>query len=178
MHMEKRLVDIALTIRRGPLVYVERINVKGNTKTRDTVLRREARIVEGDLYSQTSVERSKERMTALGYFETVTVSEEPGSSPDKIVINFEVGEKPTGTFQLGAGFSSQEVFLLNGQIQQDNLFGRGQSLSPTLQLSGIRPLAQVRFFAPYLFETEDTSVELFKILQQRRDFNRTRPAAA
>ncbi|HKU40777.1 MAG TPA: outer membrane protein assembly factor BamA [Polyangiales bacterium] len=173
MHMDKRLVDISLTVRRGPLVYVERINIKGNTKTRDGVLRREARIVEGELYSQTLVERSKERMTALGYFESVTVSEEPGSTPDKIVINYEVAEKPTGTFQLGAGFSSQEVFLLNGQIQQDNLFGRGQSLALNMQFSGIRQLAQLRFVEPYLFETDwSSSVEIFKILQQRRDFDR------
>jgi outer membrane protein insertion porin family len=179
MHMEKRIVDISMTIRRGPLVYIERINIKGNTKTRDAVLRREARIVEGDLYSQTQVERSKERMTALGYFETVTVSEEPGSGTDKIVVNFEVAEKPTGTFQLGAGFSSQEVFLLNGQIQQDNLFGRGQSLALTMQFSGIRQLAQLRFFEPYLFETDwSASVEVFKILQQRRDFDRDSTGAS
>ncbi|HKP58915.1 MAG TPA: outer membrane protein assembly factor BamA [Polyangiales bacterium] len=179
MHMDKRLVDISMTIRRGPLVYVERINIKGNTKTRDAVLRREARIIEGDLYSQTLVERSKERMTALGYFESVTVSEEAGSGPDKIVINYEVAEKPTGTFQLGAGFSSQEVFLLNGQIQQDNLFGRGQSLALTMQFSGIRQLAQLRFFEPYLFESDwSTSVELFKVLQQRRDFDRDSTGAS
>ncbi|MEY4579835.1 MAG: hypothetical protein RL701_4538 [Pseudomonadota bacterium] len=173
LHMDKRQVDLALSVRRGPLVYVERINIKGNTKTRDAVLRREARVIEGELYSQTAVERSKERMTALGYFESVNVSEEPGSTPDKIVVNFEVAEKPTGTFQLGAGFSSQETFLLNGQIQQENLFGRGQSLSLNLQFSGIRQLAQVRFVEPYLFgSTWSSSVDLYNIRQQRQDFNR------
>ncbi|MET0389918.1 MAG: outer membrane protein assembly factor BamA [Polyangiales bacterium] len=173
LHMEKRQVDLALSVRRGPLVYVERINIKGNTKTRDAVLRREARIIEGELYSQTAVERSKERMTALGYFESVNVSEESGSAPDRLVVNFEVAEKPTGTFQLGAGFSSQETFLLNGQIQQENLFGRGQSLALNLQFSGIRQLAQIRFVEPYLFGTTwSSSVELYKILQQRQDFNR------
>jgi outer membrane protein insertion porin family len=173
MHMDQRLVDIVLTIRRGPLVYVQRINVKGNTKTRDAVLRREARIVEGQLYSQTLVERSKERMTALGYFTAVNVTETEGSGPDKIIINFEVEEKPTGTFQLGAGFSSQETFLLNGQIQQENLFGRGQSLALNLQFSGIRQLAQLRFIEPYLFGTNwSSSAEIFKSLQARRDYNR------
>jgi outer membrane protein insertion porin family len=173
LHMDKRIVDLALTIRRGPLVYVERINMKGNTKTRDAVLRREARIIEGDLYSQTLVERSKERMTALGYFQSVNISEETGSAPDKLIINFEVAEKPTGTFQLGAGFSSQETFLLNGQIQQENLFGRGQSLALNVQFSGIRQLAQLRFVEPYLFNTTwSSSAEIYKILQQRQDFNR------
>ena len=173
LHMDKRQVDLAVTVRRSSLVYVERINIKGNTKTRDAVLRREARIIEGELYSQTLVERSKERMTALGYFESVNVSEESGSLPDRIIVNFEVAEKPTGTFQLGAGFSSQETFLLNGQIQQENLFGRGQSLSLNLQFSGIRQLAQLRFVEPYLFGTTwSSSLELYKILQQRQDFNR------
>ncbi len=173
MHLDKRLVDIVLSIRRGPLVHVQRINIKGNTKTRDAVLRREARIFEGDLYSQTLVERSKERMTALGYFQSVNVTEEDGGAPDKLIINFEVAEKPTGTFQLGAGFSSQETFLLNGQIQQENLFGRGQSLALNMQLSGIRQLAQLRFIEPYLFGTTwSASAEIFKSLQARRDYNR------
>ncbi len=173
LHMDKREVDVAVTIRRGPLVYIQRINIKGNSKTRDAVLRREARILEGQLYSQTLVERSKERMVALGYFQSVDVSEEDGSAPDRLIINFEVAEKPTGTFQLGAGFSSQETFLLNGQVQQENLFGRGQSLAFNLQLSGIRQLAQIRFVEPYVGTTDwSASVELFKILRQQRDFNR------
>jgi outer membrane protein insertion porin family len=173
LNMETRIVDVVVTIRRGPLVYIQRINIKGNTKTRDEVLRREARIAEGQLYSQTLVERSKDRMMSLGYFESVEVSEQDGATPDRIVVNYEVAERPTGTFQLGAGFSSQETFLLTGQIQQENLFGRGQSLSFNLQLSGIRQLAQVRFVEPYLFSSDWTlAVDLFKILRQLRDFNR------
>jgi outer membrane protein insertion porin family len=173
LNIDKRLVDVVVTIRRGPLVYVERINIKGNIKTRDTVLRREAKIVEGQLYSQTLVERSKERMTALGYFESVNVAEQDGSAFDRMIIHFEVVEKPTGTFQLGAGFSSQETFLLNGQVQQENLFGRGQSLSFNLQVSGIRQLAQLRFVEPYIGATEwSASADVFKILRQQRDFNR------
>jgi len=173
LHMDTRIVDVVVTIRRGPLVYIQRINIKGNTKTRDEVLRREARIVEGQLYSQTLVERSKERMMSLGYFESVEVSEEDGATPARLVINYEVAERPTGTFQLGAGFSSQETFLLTGQIQQENLFGRGQSLGFNLQLSGIRQLAQIRFVEPYLYSTDwSLAVELFKILQQQRSFDR------
>lgn len=173
LHMDTKIVDVVVAVRRGPLVYIQRINVKGNTKTRDEVLRREARIVEGQLYSQTLVERSKERMMSLGYFESVEVSEEDGATPDRIVINYEVAERPTGTFQLGAGFSSQETFLLTGQVQQENLFGRGQSLGLNLQFSGIRQLAQVRFVEPYLYSTDWTmAVEVFKVLSQQRSFNR------
>jgi outer membrane protein insertion porin family len=112
-------------------------------------------------------------MMSLGYFESVEVSEQDGATPDRMVINYEVVERPTGTFQLGAGFSSQETFLLTGQIQQENLFGRGQSLGFNLQLSRIRQLAQIRFVEPYLYSSDWTmAVELFKILQQQRSFNR------
>lgn len=173
LHMETRIVDVLVTIQRGPLVYIERINVRGNEKTRDEVLRREARIAEGQLYSQTNVEHSKERMMSLGYFETVEISEEDGATPDRLIINYEVKERATGTFQLGAGFSSQETFLLTGQVQQENLFGRGQSLSFNLQLSGIRQLAQIRFVEPYLQGSDWTlAVEVFKMLRQQRAFNR------
>jgi outer membrane protein insertion porin family len=173
LHMETRIVDVVVTIVRGPLVYIERINVRGNEKTRDEVLRREARIAESQLYSQTLVERSKERMMSLGYFESVDISEEDGATPDRIIINYEVKERPTGTFQLGAGFSSQETFLLTGQVQQENLFGRGQSLAFNLQLSGIRQLAQIRFVEPYFYGSDWTmAVEVFKMLRQQRAFNR------
>jgi outer membrane protein insertion porin family len=170
---ETHIVDVLISVRRGPRVYIQRINIKGNTKTRDQVLRREARIVEGQLYSQTLVERSKERMMSLGYFEKVEVSEEDGASEDRIVLNYEVAERATGTFQLGAGFSSQESFMLTGQIQQENLFGRGQSLGLNLQLSGIRQLAQIRFVEPYLYSTDwSMAIEVFKNLQQQVSFNR------
>jgi outer membrane protein insertion porin family len=173
LHMDTRIVDVVVAIRRGPLVYIQRINIKGNNKTRDEVLRREARVVEGQLYNQSLIERSKERMMSLGYFEKVELSEEDGATPDRIVINYEVAERPTGTFQLGAGFSSQETFLLTGQVQQENLFGRGQSLGFNLQLSGIRQLAQIRFVEPYLYSTDwSMAIEVFRILQQLAAFNR------
>lgn len=175
----KRLVDVVVSIQRGPLVYVQRINVKGNTKTRDAVIRRETRISEGQLYSQTKVERSKERINALGYFEKVEVSEEPGATADRIVINFEVAEKSTGTFQVGAGFSSLESFMFTGQIEQQNFLGRGQALAFSLQLSGIRQLMQLRFTEPYLFSTEwNLGVELFRIATQYNNFDQTSTGGA
>ena len=173
LDMEERRVDVVIQIQRGPQVRIERINVRGNTKTRDLVIRRELRIVEGELYSQTDVEESKARIQALGYFERVDVSEEEGSAPDRLVLNFEVAERPTGTFQVGAGFSSIESFIFTAQVQQQNLFGRGQSLSLQLQLSGIRQLAQVRFVEPYLFGSEwSMAVEGHKTIRQFQDFNR------
>lgn len=170
---DRRVVHVAIVIRRGPQVRIERINIRGNTKTRDSVIRREMTIVEGDLYSQTRAEESKGRVQALGYFERVEISEEEGSAPDRIVVNLEVAERATGTFQIGAGFSSIESFILTAQVQQQNLFGNGHSLSLQLQLSGIRQLAQLQFVEPYFFGTQWTvAADIFKTVRQLSFFSR------
>jgi outer membrane protein insertion porin family len=166
-------IDVIIPIRRGQLVYVERIEVKGNTKTREKVLRREMELEEGQLFSETRLDDSKRRITALGYFERVDVSTEQGSTPDKIIINFEIAEKPTGTFQVGAGFSSVENFIATAQIQQANLFGNGQSLALQAQVSGLRQLISLRFFEPYFLNTDwSFSTELFDTLYVFPDFSR------
>ena len=164
-----RIVDVDIAIRRGPPVTVERINISGNSKTREQVIRREFRVNEGQLYNQTKVERARKFINQLGYFERVDISEAAGSTDDQMVINVEVSERPTGTFQVGAGFSSLESFLLTAQIQQQNLFGRGQSLSLNLQLSSIRQQIQLQFVEPWLFGTEwSLAVSAFKTI---REFN-------
>jgi outer membrane protein insertion porin family len=169
----KREVDIVIPIRRGPLTRVERIQVKGNTKTRDKVIRREMEIAEGDLYSETKVEESKRRVTALGYFERVDVTTEQGSQSDRVIINFEIGERPTGTFQVGAGFSSVENFIATAQIQQANLFGSGQSLALQGQFSSLRQIVSIRFFEPYFFDSDwSFSTELFQQVYVFPDFSR------
>ncbi|MFO0735846.1 MAG: outer membrane protein assembly factor BamA [Labilithrix sp.] len=169
----KKEVDIIIPIRRGPLVHVERIEIKGNTKTRDKVLRREMEIEEGMLFSETKLEDSKRRIVALGYFERVDVSTEQGSSPETININFEVTERPTGTFQVGAGFSSIENFIATAQIQQANLFGNGQSLALQAQISGLRQLISIRFFEPYFLDSDwSSSIELYDNLLVFPDFAR------
>jgi outer membrane protein insertion porin family len=158
-------VDIVVPIKRGPPVHIERIEVKGNTKTRDKVIRREFEIQEGQLFSETRLERSKQRVTALGYFERVDMSTEQGSAPDKLVVNFEVAEKPTGTFQVGAGFSSIESFIATAQIQQANLFGQGQALALQAQVSSLRQLVTLRFFEPYFLDSDwNSSAELYDTL--------------
>jgi len=166
-------VDIVVPIRRGPLVHIERIEVKGNTKTRDKVIRRECIIEEGQLFSETGMDQSKRRIQALGYFERVDVSTEQGSSPDKIIVNIEVTEKPTGTFQVGAGFSSIESFIATAQVQQANLFGNGQSLALQAQVSALRQLVTLRFFEPYFLDSLwNASTELYDTLYVFPDFAR------
>jgi len=172
---ETREVDVIVPVVRGPLVHFERIEFRGNSKTRDKVLRRELEIAEGETFSESKLESSRKRITALGYFERVDVSTEQGSSPDKMNVYFEVGERPTGTFQIGAGFSSIENFIATAQIQQANLFGGGQSLALQAQVSGLRQLVNLRFFEPYFLDSKfNASIELYDQLFRYTDFSQGR----
>ncbi len=164
-------VDVVVPILRGPLVHFGRIEVSGNTKTRDKVIRRELEIVEGDKFSETNLERSRRRVTALGYFERVDLTTQ-SETDDTISVTVEVAEKPTGTFQVGAGFSSIENFIATAQVQQANLFGNGQSLSLNAQISGIRTLINVRYFEPYLLDSSvGFTVDLFEQQRVYNDFS-------
>jgi outer membrane protein insertion porin family len=151
-----RTLDVDFEVQPGPKVTFERIEIVGNDKTRDKVIRRELRIAEGDLYSGTGIKASKQRVTALGFFETVEITTRKGSGEDRIVAVVEVKERATGTFQIGAGFSSYENFILTGQISQNNFFGWGQTLSLQVQWSSIRQLGQIQFVEPYFLDTRWT----------------------
>lgn len=166
--LEKRTVALTFEVQRGNKVYFERINIRGNNKTRDKVIRREMKISEGELYNQTALDVSQRRVNALGFFENVNVSTKRGSSDEFIEVNVEVSERPTGTFQIGAGFSSVENFIAQAQISQNNLFGRGQTLTLQAQVSGLRQLFLLRFAEPYLLDTRWTFA--FDIYNQSRAF--------
>ena len=146
-------VDIIVRIKRRQRVRFGRIAIKGNTKTRDKVIRREMTIDEGEFFSETGLEMSRLRITQLGYFERVDVSTEVDGKSNRVNVNVEIVEKPTGTFQVGAGFSSVESFIATAQVQQANLFGRGQSLALQAQLSGLRQIIDIRFTEPCLFDS-------------------------
>jgi outer membrane protein insertion porin family len=151
-----RTLGLTYDVQPGQKVFFERIEIQGNAKTRDKVIRRELRIYEGDLYSASAIKISKQRITALGFFETVEISTRKGSGDDRIVAVVEVKEKATGTFQVGAGFSSYENFILTAQISQNNFFGWGQTLSLQVQWSSLRQLGQIQFVEPYFFDTKWT----------------------
>ena len=168
-----RIVDVIFEIQKGSEVSLERINIRGNTKTRDKVIRREMRIMEGDRYSASALALSKSRVTALGFFERVDFSEKRGQADDKIEVNVEIAEKQTGAFQIGAGFSSAENFIFQAQISQNNLLGRGQSLSLQAMLSGLRRLFQFSFIEPYFLDTRWTfGFDLFNQFQYYPSFQR------
>ena len=152
-----RVVDLDLEVERGEIVYFERIEVVGNTRTRDKVVRREMRIFEGDKYSAAGLNESKARIYQLGFFETVNIATARGSKPDLMNITVEVKEKSTGTFQIGAGFSSVESFIATAQIAQNNFLGNGQLVSVSAQLSFgdyARQLATLQFYEPYFLDSD------------------------
>ena len=170
---KERIIHLTYDVQPGAKVRFERIDVVGNGRTRDKVIRRELRIYEGELFSQTGINTSRTRVNALGFFETVTVTTQRGSADDLVVAKVEVKERSTGTFQIGAGFSSYENFILTGQISQNNLFGWGQSLSLQIQWSSIRQLGTIQFAEPYFLDTRWTfAFDLYSSESTYTTFNR------
>lgn len=168
---EKKTVDLNLRIESGPRVTIERIEVTGNTKTQDRVVRRELRVFEGEFYSASQLRLSEQRVTALGYFEKVDVTTRQGSAPDRMVLVFDVKEKATGTFQLGAGFSNAESFIFQGQIAQNNFLGRGLTVSGSIQWSAFRNIIDLRYVDPYfLFLGQEPLTFAFTAFNTQRDF--------
>jgi outer membrane protein insertion porin family len=170
---EKKLINFVFEIEQGKEVYIDRIAVRGNTKTRDKVIRREVHIREGELYNQSQIDRSKREVNQLGYFDRVDLSTE-NRGDDRMDVNVEVTERQTGAFQVGAGFSSVESFIFQAQVSQENLLGRGQSLSLQAMLSGLRQIFLLQFTDPYFLDTRWTfGFTLFNQFQYYPSFDRT-----
>ncbi|WP_132257319.1 outer membrane protein assembly factor BamA [Methylobacterium segetis] len=119
-------VSLGFVVEDGPHVYVERINVRGNTRTRDYVIRRELDISEGDAYNRVLTDRAERRLNGLGFFKKVRFSNEPGSAPDRVIINIDVEDQPTGSFSVAGGFSTQDGIIGEVSISESNVLGRGQ----------------------------------------------------
>ncbi len=167
---EGRAVDLTFEIAKGEKVYFERINIVGNTKTRDKVIRRELRFGEGDLYSSTGMKRSRQRLRTTGYFKEVDFATSKGKSDDKINLEVAVEEAPTGSVSLGVGFSTKEQFVVEGSFFQRNLFGLGYQFELGGELGGESTEFRIGFTDPWflgypvlvgtdLYATEDTFFE-------------------
>lgn len=168
-----RLVHVTFEIREGPEVYVERINISGNTKSSEKVLRRELRLVEGELFTVQKLIRSRQRLFNLGFFDEVNITSAPGSAPDQIVVNIEVTERPTGLFSVGAGFSSLDKLIGTLDVSQRNLFGRGQELFLQLRVGSRSRLANLGFTEPYLFDMPlSAGFDIYNSTRAFNDFSR------
>ncbi len=146
-------MGITFQIANAPRVYVERIDVNGNTLTQDKVVRREFRLAEGDAFNSFQVRRSKDRINSLGFFQDkLDIQQKPGSAPDRIVLETNVEEKSTGELSLSAGFSSLERFIFSASVTQRNFRGKGQELSLSGSYSNYSKSIDLGFTEPYLFD--------------------------
>ena len=128
LDVPNRKVNITLEVGEGPEVFIERINISGNTRSQEKILRRELPMAEGDLFTMHKLARAKQKLINLNYFEKVETKTTPGSSKDKVIVNIEVTEKPTGLFSIGGGYSSQDGALGTLDLSQNNFLGRGYQL--------------------------------------------------
>lgn len=162
---ETKTVELVFNVVEGPRVYIEKIDIVGNTTTLDYVIRRELELVEGDAFNRILLDRSRNRVRALRFFEDVEISETQGSSPDRAVVEVRVKEQPTGELSFSAGFSSADAFLVDLSITQRNLRGRGQLLRFVIRASSNRREIDARFTEPrFLGRNLAGSVELFDVV--------------
>jgi outer membrane protein insertion porin family len=145
------VVDTSFEVEKGDLYFIERIEVRGNTRTRDQVVRRELSLGEGELYSADALQRSRARVQRLGFFEEVQVEARPTEEPQRVAVDVEVVERPTGSFSFGAGIGSDDGLLFNIALQQANLMGLGYALSANADIATRNKRFFLRFSNPYAF---------------------------
>jgi len=150
--LPNRKINITFEISEGPEVFVERINISGNTRSEEKILRREIPMAEGDVFTSQKLARAKQKLTNLNYFEKVNAATVPGSAKDKIVVNIDVTEKPTGLFSIGGGYSSQDGLLGTVDLSQRNFLGRGWEVFIRLRGGANAQLGTVGFTEPWLFD--------------------------
>lgn len=149
---EKKVVDIVIEIKKNELAYIERLDIQGNVRTRDKVIRREVELGEGDLYSSSAMRRSRNNLRRLGYFEDVKVSQAQGSGPDKIKLDVSVKERPTGAVSVGAGYSSVDKVIGTASISQSNLLGTGLKLDLSGTVSATSAKYVLGFTEPWFMD--------------------------
>jgi len=146
-------VDVTFEVEKGGLYFVEDIQIAGNTRTRERIVRRELSIAEGELYSRNAVQRSQRRVRRLGYFEDVQIEPRRLDKPGRVALDVDVTERATGSFSFGAGVGSIDGFVVTGSLRQDNLFGSGRAVNLSVDLGSRNSRAFLSFIEPYAFGT-------------------------
>lgn len=167
-----RIINLAFVVEEGARVYVERINVRGNTRTRDWVIRREFDLLEGDPYNRVLIDRAERRLRNLGYFKTVKINNEPGSAPDRVIVNVDVEEQMTGEFSIGGGYSTSDGFIGEVSIGEKNFMGRGHYVRVGGQFGQRARGAEFSFTEPYFLGTRIAAgFDVFYKSTLRSDYN-------
>ncbi len=170
---EKKTVDLAFEIEKGGLVAIERINVAGNSKSRDKVIRREMRLMEGELYSATGFKRSKQNLMNTGYFEEANISSIKGSAADKLNVNVDVKEKPTGAFTIGGGYSSLDGLIFQGSVSQANFLGLGLKANASAAIGGKSNTYSLGLTDPYFLDSRWTlGADVYRSERDYTDYSR------
>jgi outer membrane protein insertion porin family len=174
VHPDNKTVDIAYRVDKGPEVYIDRVEVTGNTKTRDKVIRRELRIHEQTLFTATGLQYSKERVQRLGFFEDVNVTTQRGARNDLLNVLVDVKEAQTGAFSIGAGFNSSTSIIASARVQENNLLGYGQQLTVGFSIGTLYRNSVLSYTAPYIYDTPLTlGADLFDWRFAFEDFDRS-----
>lgn len=149
-----KTVDVTFDVQKGPLYFVRQIDIQGNTRTLDRVVRREMQLVEGELYSARKLNASKTRLDGLGFFEEVNFESTRTEDPDALDLDVSVVEKSTGAISFGAGYSTADSVVLSGSVNQSNLFGRGYGVRIAADIGGNRDRFYAQFINRRLFDSE------------------------
>ena len=173
--------DIIFSIREGSEVYVERIDIEGNLRTLDKVVRREFRLSEGSPYDRSAVRRSQQRIRNLGYFRSVELSEEPGGADDRVILRTQVEEQPTGGLFFGLGYATESKFSGRARITEDNLLGTGRQIALSTSIASSTSDVDLSYTQPYFLDRRLlVGGDLFRVRSEfeSSDYNRTRTGAA
>ncbi|WP_114185790.1 outer membrane protein assembly factor BamA [Microvirga aerophila] len=166
-------IGLGYVIEEGPRVYIERINVRGNSRTRDYVIRREFDLGEGDGYNQVLIDRAERRLNNLGYFKRVRISNEPGSAPDRVVVNVDVEDQSTGAFSISGGYSTNDGFIGEVAVSESNFLGRGQFVRVAGQLGQRTNGVDFSFTEPYFLGYRmSAGIDLFSKFSDQTRYSR------
>lgn len=170
---EHKRIDVTLRVTKGSLAYINRVEVKGNTRTRDNVIRRDLKVEEGGQFNSKAIRTSTQKLNRLGFFEEVTVTPKPTMVENQMDVVVDVKEKSTGQFSIGAGYSSSESVLFMGEISEDNIFGTGNKLSLAASTSSKTTKYNLTFTNPRLYDSQVSgSVNLFNWEHEYDDFTK------
>ncbi len=168
---ENQTVDVTFLVREGPRVYIDRIDIVGNTRTLDTVVRREMNVAEGDAYNRVLVDRSRNQIRALGFFKDVTIDEQPSAQPDRTTLRVQVEEQPTGELSFSAGYSSVEKAVIDLGITERNFRGRGQNMRGRVSIGSLRQQVDLGFTEPrFMGRDLRAGIDLFSFRYDLSEF--------
>jgi outer membrane protein insertion porin family len=166
-------IDIVLHVEKGAVAYINRVEIQGNTRTRDNVIRRELKVEEGGRFDSKAIRTSTQKLKRLDYFEDVSITPKPTMMENQMDVEVDVKEKSTGSFQIGAGYSSSENMLFMGEISENNLFGTGNRLSLAASTSSESTRYNLKFINPRLYDSQVSgSIDLFNWEREYDDFTK------